>query len=324
MNSVDTPRVSVIMSVFNGEHYLRYAIDSILSQTFKDFEFLIIDDGSTDRSQEIIHSFSDTRIHLICNTENIGLTKSLNNGISLALGEYIARMDADDISHPTRLERQVAYLDSHPDVALVGACADTIDDTGLVVGTLCYLASPSFSDFLAGNQVIHGTMLVRKKILEFVGGYPEYFRLSQDYALLLNISEKFTVCNLQEILYRLRIHNQSVSMKNINKSIAFHILAVRYVKNEPIDVTAYPITDDNFQDFFASLNYDEKIFYHTARAGIFRAKIDLKQVRNEYLHLIKLSPINLNYWINYLRAFFGNKMMDVSTDCYIKIISLLR
>ncbi len=117
----EKPRVTVLMSVYNGEKYLREAIDSILNQTFKDFEFLIIDDGSTDSSADIIRSYTDFRIRLIQNEKNIGLTRSLNKGLKLAKGEYIARMDVDDISLPIRFEKQVSFLDKYEDVKLVGS-----------------------------------------------------------------------------------------------------------------------------------------------------------------------------------------------------------
>jgi glycosyltransferase involved in cell wall biosynthesis len=122
MNANKRPTVSVVMPVYNGEPYLKEAVESILNQTFSDFEFIIIDDGSTDNSWDILIAYAaqDSRIVLSRNPENIKLIKTLNKGLNLARGEYIARMDADDISLPERLERQVAYLQRHPEVGLVG------------------------------------------------------------------------------------------------------------------------------------------------------------------------------------------------------------
>ncbi|NHJ46179.1 MAG: glycosyltransferase family 2 protein, partial [Asgard group archaeon] len=121
-------KVTVLMSVFNGEKYLREAIDSVLHQTFTDFEFLIINDGSTDNSVEIINSYDDERIHLVHNEQNIGLAASLNKGINLARGEYIARMDCDDINHQTRLEKQVKFMDKNPDIGLLSSANRFIQD----------------------------------------------------------------------------------------------------------------------------------------------------------------------------------------------------
>ncbi len=117
------PRVNVIMAVFNGEQYLQEAIESILRQTFDNFEFVIIDDGSTDKTVEILNRFSDERIKRLTNESNIGLTRSLNRGIRFSRGEYIVRQDADDVSLPERLAKQVAYLDAHSMVGLVGTSA---------------------------------------------------------------------------------------------------------------------------------------------------------------------------------------------------------
>jgi glycosyltransferase involved in cell wall biosynthesis len=123
------PLISVVMPVYNAAQYLREAIDSILNQTFRDFEFIIINDGSTDRSLEIIQSYNDDRIRLI-NQKNTGLAKALNNGIAIAKSDFIARMDADDISIPERLTSQFSFLESNVDVVAVGSNAEVIDKEG--------------------------------------------------------------------------------------------------------------------------------------------------------------------------------------------------
>ena len=115
------PKVTLLMSVFNGQSYLKEAIESILNQTFEDFEFLIINDASKDNSLRIIQSFDDSRIKLVHNSDNIGLTKSLNKGIDLAKGEFIARMDCDDISLPERLSMQVSFMDKNPDIGILSS-----------------------------------------------------------------------------------------------------------------------------------------------------------------------------------------------------------
>lgn len=129
MNIKKEPKISVVMSVYNGERYLGEAVESIFNQTFSDFEFIIINDGSTDRTPEILTEIDDPRAKVI-NQPNRGLTASLNRAIRLAKGEYIARMDADDISEPTRLERQVEVLDRDPDVVLVACWYEVIDEKG--------------------------------------------------------------------------------------------------------------------------------------------------------------------------------------------------
>ncbi|MHA1713815.1 MAG: glycosyltransferase, partial [Candidatus Ranarchaeia archaeon] len=126
------PKVSVIMSVYNAEKHVKKAIDSILSQTFRDFEFIIINDGSTDRTSEILKSYADPRL-IVVNQANRGVTQSLNKAIGMARGQYIARMDADDISLPQRLEMQVEFLEEHPEVGLVGTSVITIDEEGKTI-----------------------------------------------------------------------------------------------------------------------------------------------------------------------------------------------
>ncbi len=132
---MDHPKVTVLLPVYNGARFLRQAIDSVLSQTWKDFELLVVNDGSTDGTAAILESYSDPRIRILSNVQNIGLTLSLNKGLQSARGEYIARIDADDIALPIRLEKQVSYLDQHPEVGLVATGVKVIDERGHVTGS---------------------------------------------------------------------------------------------------------------------------------------------------------------------------------------------
>ena len=135
------PRVSVLMSVYNGAPYLELAVQSILSQTYDDFEFIIVNDGSTDDTDEILGLFADTRIVRICNPNNIGLTRSLNLALRQASGEFIARQDSDDISVPEKLSMQTAFLESHPEYGLVGCATKRIDSGGKYLQTVIPSAS---------------------------------------------------------------------------------------------------------------------------------------------------------------------------------------
>jgi glycosyltransferase involved in cell wall biosynthesis len=160
------------MSVHNGAEYLRDSIDSVLNQTYDKFEFLIIDDGSTDSSRKIIESYDDDRIKLLVNETNIGLIKSLNKGISESSGEYIARQDADDICYPERFAREIEILDRNPDILLVGTQLTLIDNAGVTVGVWSY---PVQSDLvrwflLFNSAVAHSSSMYRKKNVQGVGG----------------------------------------------------------------------------------------------------------------------------------------------------------
>jgi glycosyltransferase involved in cell wall biosynthesis len=209
----ELPKVTVLMPVYNGERYLKEAIESILDQTFTDFEFLIINDGSTDRSVGIIESYADSRIRLVDNGENLGLIKTLNKGIDLTRGEYIARMDADDISLPKRLEKQVGFMDSHPKVGICGTWARIIDERGLIKGlrkvpagrtalTLCWRPSP----FIHSSCIMRSTLLQKNK-------YSLEYPHAEDYALWLTLSRTTGFHNLDEYLLLYRIHGTNIGRK---------------------------------------------------------------------------------------------------------------
>ena len=216
---MDRPKISVIMSVYNGEKYLREAIESILNQTFRDFEFIIINDGSTDKTSEILSSYNDPRIVIINNKRNIGLTKSLNKGLKMVKGEYIARQDADDVSLPERLERMVNFLDMNRDVGLLGSSFVIIDEKGNKLKS-CKFATENKEikkRLLSGNHF--GSEIFRKTSLEKVGFYREEFKYAQDYDLALRISEKYKVGNLSFPFYKCRINFQSISVaKNFEQN----------------------------------------------------------------------------------------------------------
>lgn len=210
------PRISVIMSVFNGELYLRESIDTILNQTYSDFEFIIIDDCSTDLSLKIVKEYSilDSRVKLISNTENLGLTRSLNKALQVAKGEYIARQDADDVALPTRLDKQLEVLDRLSNVVLVSCNVAVIDADGNPFDAH-YRSCHSnlvpwyllFYNHLAG----HSQVMYRLSTVERIGGYAESRPYSQDYELWSRISSAGKILILPEVLQKQRMHCKSVS-----------------------------------------------------------------------------------------------------------------
>jgi glycosyltransferase involved in cell wall biosynthesis len=212
------PKVSVVMAVYNGERYLREAIESILNQTFTDFEFIIIDDSSTDATRKIILSFTDPRIQLLANESNVGLTASLNRGLSIARGEYVARMDCDDISLPERLARQVAYLDRNPDVGACGTWAFDIDERGKVIGQRETITGDDLDKFYWRTSLIHSAAMFR-----FAPGrslrYDTTMTYAQDYDLWLRIRGQQKLRNLPEYLLSYRVHGESISDRNYDEQI---------------------------------------------------------------------------------------------------------
>lgn len=210
------PKVSVVMPVFNGEKYLGEAIDSILKQSFFDFEFIIINDASDDNTSVILNDYflKDKRIVLIKNDNNMGLSSSLNKGLKMARGLYLARMDSDDIAISCRLKKQVSFLDNNPNVGMVGTAAYIVDLHG---EALRKVKSSTDNEILKkalknSNQFIHPSMMFRKECIQKVGGYREELDGSEDYDLWLRISEHFDIANLPEYLMSYRINPNSISV----------------------------------------------------------------------------------------------------------------
>ena len=207
------PRVSIAMAVYNGGRFLREAVGSVLAQTYRDFEFIIVDDGSTDSTPEILASYADSRMVVIRNRENIGLTRSLNVCLARATGEYVARMDADDICHPHRLERQVSYLTRHMQVGLVGSWVERIDDQGRSGGVrrLPTGATNLRWRLLFGNPVAHPAVMFRRRLVGELGGYNEELRYAQDHEMWVRFSFMALPANIPRPLLKLRRHSASIS-----------------------------------------------------------------------------------------------------------------
>ena len=210
------PKISVIMSVYSGEKHLRQAVDSILNQTVSDLEFIVIDDASQDGTSRILGSYSDSRIKVHRNSENLGLTRSLNQTLDLASGKYIARMDADDISLPDRLARQIAFLDIHPDIGIVGTALRRISMRGTKIGGV---VRKPLSDTairwacLLENPITHPSVMMRRSVLMEHGlRYDPSFQTSQDYELWVRMLQVCKAANLPEPLLLYRVHFNTVSL----------------------------------------------------------------------------------------------------------------
>lgn len=202
-----SPRVTVLMCVYNDELHVAAAIESILAQSYTDFELLIIDDGSTDRTPQILRSYAaaDSRIRVFSQA-NVGTTKSANRGLELARGEYVARLDSDDISLPHRLGVEVDFLDRHPEVGLVGGGSYLIDAGGHIVGrrNIC----PRNPALALRSRCIYqqSDVMFRRDVVRSVGGYRSKFHNAQDYDLWLRISEKVKIAKLPDMLGLWRIN----------------------------------------------------------------------------------------------------------------------
>jgi len=205
---MDQPLLTVLMPVYNAEKYLAEAMDSILAQTLENFEFLIIDDGSKDRSIDIIRSYNDPRIRIIQNETNLGISKTLNKGIGLATAELIARMDADDISYPERLKKQFDYFTNHPDCALLSTWAKMITEDKQHIRTEKYKSRFYYYNLTFECWMFHPTVMYSKAAAMKVGCYSVPY--AEDFELFWQLSRKFRIHNLEEVLVDYRITSQSL------------------------------------------------------------------------------------------------------------------
>lgn len=208
MNKLN-PKVSLLMCVYNGEAHLREAVESILNQSFYDFELVILDDGSTDSSWQILSEYSakDSRIVLIQNGVNLGLEKSLNKGLAATKGEYFARQDADDVSLSNRLQLQVDFLDNHPEVGALGTAVELINEQGNTIGknSLPTDRESLQSLLLFNNFMHHSTLMVRSSLMQKLGGYDETMRYVEDYDLWWRLSCLSGLATLPNILLKRRV-----------------------------------------------------------------------------------------------------------------------
>lgn len=275
------PKVSVIMAVFNEkEAYLLNAVNSILNQTFTDFEFIIIDDGSEESVHKVLTTFTDDRIKFITNEENIGLTASLNKGLFWASGEYIARQDADDMSEASRLHQQVSYLDMHPEIGVLGTSTTIINEIGDKVDE--WGADPNPMDSLkTGNRLTHGSVMFRRSIMEDIGKYDYHFKYAQDYEYWLRISKKYKIRNLPNKLYQSRYHDGMLSVTKIKEQAQFVIHAQRM--------------DGQRGDYPSELQMTktEQIRYLNMLAYSYVQANRMKEAEGTFRELLKLNPFNI-------------------------------
>lgn len=309
-------KVSVVMPAYNAENFISEAIDSILNQTFTDFEFIIINDGSTDRTIDIIKSYSDNRIVIVENEQNMGIVHSLNKGLEYAQGKYIARMDADDFSVKNRLEKQVKYMDEHPNIAVLGTSikifGDNIRDRVVDYAT--------DSDMIKVNLLFHScfahpSVMIRKQVLdEFNLKYDSQYQGREDYKLWWDISQVSNLTSLNEVLLYYRIHNSQVtknknlkSKENSKLFLKKRLADINVVleKKQEIMLLKYCIGDIN------NLNYNQILDLVYANATIIKMNEKNKTFKQSFLR--QICSLCINYTI---------KQSDISKIGRVKILWL--
>jgi hypothetical protein len=222
------PLISVILPIDNGQPYLADAVTSIQRQTVDDFELLAIDDQSTDGSTAYLNSVAqdDPRLRIISNPKKC-LVGALNLGLRIAQGEFVARIDADDMSSPTRFERQLNFLNANPTIAVLGCSLTLIDGAGHQIGEVDYPTEPAQIHQALEHMdcaIAHSSVMARRSALSLVGGYREAFRYAEDYDLWLRVTESYKVANLGERLAFYRSHGKNVSsVYRYEQRLATHI-----------------------------------------------------------------------------------------------------
>jgi len=295
---VKSPAITVLMPVYNGEKYLHESIASILTQTFTDFEFLIINDGSIDKSEEIILSYSDPRIIYVKNVENIKLISTLNNGIAISKGKYIARMDADDISLPDRLQEQFIFMETHSEVALCGSWFEEFKDGERTKKIVKYasLHNEIMMKMLYQCHFCHPTIIVRKSmIVTFNTKFDSDFIHAEDYDFFVRVGETFKLANIQKVLLRYRFHEKSVSVQYRDTQIKNSTV----IKKRLFKKIGFNIDDKELELYTAIAQHDyklEKEFINKAQALL--EKMVLANRISNYFNIDFFQKYIAKFWFN--------------------------
>ena len=295
MTAIDHPRVSVALPVHNCERYVAEAIESILAQTFTDFEFLIVDDGSTDGTLPILNRFAarDSRIRVI-SRPNTGIVGALNEMLGLARADLVARMDADDVALPVRFERQVRYLDEHPECVMVGSRVTIIDPDGDALTEMGDALSHEqiVTDLLnyKGQMVYHPAVIYRRKAVLDLGGYRPECREAEDLDLFLRLAEVGQIVNLPEPLLKYREHRAKAGISRSNE-LSHHVRVILEEARKRHNLGPVP----EHVSSQASLSGDPSQIYQTwAWWALMSGHI--ATARKHALTCIRRAPLSLSTW----------------------------
>lgn len=286
------PKISVVMSVYNGEKYLKEAIDSVIAQTFKDFEFIIINDGSTDNSLSIINSYDDNRIKLLNNDKNMGLIYSLNRGFEVANGKYIIRFDADDICLKNRFQVQYDYMEENNDVAMMSAYATWfIDGKNFIRKTI--KSDMEYekikAKFIFENHINHSCVILRNEIIKKESyRYDSKYLHIEDYGLWLNIAKKYKVTTLDKSLLLCRISRNSVTSM-ANRDMKSRQMIYKIIYDEIYNLIGYKPSEEDYNIHFEICmiqNLNDSKYSMKEKSEYCKRLIECNKnlfVKNEYL-----------------------------------------
>lgn len=286
------PLVSVIIATFNCARYLPYALDSVFQQTYPHFEVLVIDDGSNDDTKTVMQSYLSKVTYLT--QKNSGVAAARNNGVRNAKGEYISFLDADDLWEPDKLELQVRYLESHPDVAVAFGDMSSFNENG----TFSFSVQKSFPVYegwiferlLVNNFVMNITTMVRKSIVLELNGFDEDLRIASDYHLYLRIALRYEFGYIDKVLSHRRCHERNIS-NSFDKSYAANFLILEKIGQQSPEISRKPIWRDVLMQ--RHLQYGK---------GYFRANF-MKCARKDFSQVLQIRPLHLNALIYWLATF---------------------
>ena len=306
------PHISVVLPAYNAEKYLDQAVRSILAQTFTDFELIIVDDGSIDNTLVIAHNLAndlaDPRIRVIANKENRGIPKTRNIGWKAATGEFIAHQDADDYSHPTRLEKQITYLRKNPKVGVLGTNRQTLNRQGKIRDHKPMPEQAVFDDLLHRNLIINGSAMVRRSVLEQADGYDEWFPTCEDYDLWLRIADGIAwIRNLPDALYVHREHDESMTAKDPGDLIAWRMLALAVATGLVTQADVKRYYEDGIETFAMEMPSQLKLEYLTLLAAGLKNAKQYKQSLDAFLELKNLTGWNLKVGRNVVQMWIKSR-----------------
>ena len=310
--------ITVLMSVYNGERFIKESILSVLNQSFTEFEFIIINDGSTDNSINIIREFSfiDKRIHII-NKQNTGLTNSLNKGIEIANGKWIARVDDDDVCDSKRLEIQYSYAISKKSTVLIGSDFATIDEKGSQLKIYKYPSDHNQLKKLLLKKKFsfpHSSYFIETNSIKKINGYNERMKRSQDYDLCLRLSEIGQISSIKKPLVHIRIHKNQVSNEDngmrqlVDTRVAFVGYLLRQKKLE--DPTSNKSSDTLFKEFYNFIKKDpnlNKLFAYR----LFVKELKLNILNFNFIKVLILLTKSINFVFYYFFFHSINQNMEI-------------
>jgi glycosyltransferase involved in cell wall biosynthesis len=309
------------MPTYDAAEYIEGSLESIISQSFKDFELIIVDDGSTDGTIELIEERDDDRIRLIRREDARGITSALNRGLEESRGEYVARHDADDWSTPDRFNKQITYLETHPDVALVGTGAYLVDEDGKRITKRRVLEDPTVEDLIDHNEFIHGSVMMRQRPLVDLAGYDERFLTAEDYDLWLRLADQYSVANIDEPLYHFRQHDESIYGSNLETLKLYHVLATRRVEDGFDEELYAAITADDPKKAIEMFTTEERTWFHTELARESIRYGNLSSGREHVREAIHLNPTDLTLPAMLLLTYTTPRIASVVVDAYRKVIN---